>query len=354
MNLIDRMLHGPKPLLWDGGVGTALISRGLDVQREPPEAWLIHHSDEVRAVHAEFAAAGADVIQTNSFGLLRLFANAQSQKGRPLFADADAAELLQRSVALAQAGAKARKGAPAEVVASIGPAGIAPDDRAGMQRLLARLEEIAAAFFAAGVAGLHLETFYEPSELRQAILGVRRGAPELPLVVSVTVNIGQGGLETPLGVPLSRMLSELEENLPDGIGVNCSLPARRMKRAVAALAAWRLWMHRRKKLAVASLPILAKPQVDQPAPDCKRPPTQETPASFARDLLALRDEDLCDPASLPASFGEKDEGWIASLPLFKKVGGADAIGGCCGCQAVHIAAARAALDGNLAEKRENK
>src|SRR5262245_6915675 len=116
--LIDRLRRGgARPLLWDGGMGTALISRGLELDREPPEAWLLTRPDEVRAVHAEFAAAGADVLQTNSFGLLRHMILAKHSW--------DFRELASKSVALAEAGARSRTGGePAAVVASIGPVGL--------------------------------------------------------------------------------------------------------------------------------------------------------------------------------------------------------------------------------------
>ncbi|HEY7956401.1 MAG TPA: homocysteine S-methyltransferase family protein, partial [Polyangia bacterium] len=57
-----------RPLLLDGAMGTELIARGLRVREECPEAWNLERPDEVRAIHAAYVAAGAEVIQTNSFG----------------------------------------------------------------------------------------------------------------------------------------------------------------------------------------------------------------------------------------------------------------------------------------------
>src|SRR3954469_3282082 len=56
------------PLLLDGAMGTELIARGLRVREECPEAWNVERPDEVRAVHAAYIAAGAEAIQTNTFG----------------------------------------------------------------------------------------------------------------------------------------------------------------------------------------------------------------------------------------------------------------------------------------------
>lgn len=312
MILIDRMTRSSRPLLWDGGVGTALIARGLDLGRESPEDWLTSHPDAVRAVHAEFAAAGADVLQTNSFGLLRQFMGAET--GSASQAAVDWQALAHTSVALAAAGAKERPGEPALVVASLGPVGVRRDDAAELSRLAAAAEQLGAWFSAAGVSALHLETSCDPTELAAVMAGVRIAAPELPLLVSVTVTAGQSGFETPLGVPLARMLRELVAAPPEAVGVNCSLHGRRMRPVVAALQRFANEESRTR------LPILAQPQVAQPAPDCKRraaPGTSspsETPEQFASGLLALFDE------------------------------GADAVGGCCGATALHIRAARAAID----------
>ena len=64
--------------------------------------------------------------------------------------------------------------------------------------------ELALEFEQAGVDALHLETCCDASELRAVLTGVREATPQLPLLVSVTVSVGQSGLETPLGVPLPQ------------------------------------------------------------------------------------------------------------------------------------------------------
>ena len=304
-------------LLWDGGVGTALLRRGLDLESEPPEAWLLRRPAEVAAVHAEFAAAGVDVLQTNSFGLVRLYSQPSAWPGalgpRPALA-----ELVQKSVQLARQGgahgAAESAGEPAppgsEVIACLGPEVIAclgPTGRSDLpQGLLASTyEAAAAAFAAAGVSVLHLETCLEPQELALALAAVASAAPELALIVSLTLSMGQSGPETPLGTPLGRMLRELDRSPQPlaAVGVNCSQPARRLHAAVAALYEW----------SAGRIPILVQPQVGEPSPDCRFPAKPESPERFARDLLRLRDE------------------------------GAAALGGCCGATPEHLRALRQAL-----------
>jgi methionine synthase I (cobalamin-dependent) len=301
-----RAHHASRPLLWDGGVGTGLIARGLQLQTEPPEAWLLSQPEQVVAVHAEFAAAGADVLQTNTFGLVRLLLEPAGGLSLPA-----AAELVQKSVRLAQQGA-ARVARPAgtarpEVIGCLGPTGRGAAD-AG--RLAAAYAAVASAFVAAGVHCLHLETCLDPGELQLALRAIHSAAPELELLVSLTLSMGQSGPETPLGTPLVRMLRELDHHPTPLllVGINCSQPARRLHAAVAALYEW----------SGGKVPILVQPQVGEPAPDCRHPSRPETPERFARDLLRLRDE------------------------------GAAALGGCCGARGEHLAAIRQALDGQVA------
>lgn len=291
---------GP-PLLWDGGLGTGLIARGLDLAAAPPEAWLLDAPEQVRSVHAEFVAAGAEVLQTNTFGLVRL--RHGGQPALPLEPSALIETILDRALALARDAADEANGPEApHVIVSLGPAGkpgLDPGALAATYGAIAQRSE------ARGASGLHLETCLEPIELRAALRGIAEAAPELPLLVSLTLSVGQFGLETPLGIPLPRMLGEIDRSpiTPVAVGANCSQPARRMRPTLAALREW----------AGPTLPLLAQPQIDQPAPDCKRPPAPETPERFARDLIQLLDD------------------------------GATALGGCCGARGPHLHAVREAI-----------
>lgn len=287
---LATLLPGPsRPLLWDGGIGTALIESGLDPAREPPEAWLLGRPAAVRAVHDEFAAAGSDVLQTNTFGLLRLLL-----AGYPTPPE----DLIDAAVELARQAAAAA-GETRHVVASLGPGAQPGRDPREIEEACARL---AARFAERGTSAVHLETFYDPAELAAAIRGVRAGTT-LPLIASLTLSVGNSGLETPMGTPLAYMLRVLDREPPDALGVNCSQNPRRMRPAVAALY----------DFARGRLPILAQPQVDQEGPVCKGRTPRETDEQFAQGLAAL-------------------------LQV-----GADAVGGCCGCRGHHLLAARRAL-----------
>ena len=318
LSLQERLRQAKRPLLWDGGLGTGLIARGLDLSQEPPEAWLLSHPDEVTQLHGSFAEAGVDVLQTCSFGLVR-----QLLGGWPVSTCGPMPplkQLVSAAVQLAQKGAAhARHHQPERplptLVASLGPTVMSGLDPS---RLADAYGEVAWLFAQAGVRALHLETCLDPSELRAALSGIRAAAPDLELLVSLTLTHGQMGLETPLGIPLARMLRELTPEPPAWIGLNCSLPARKMTAAVAALAQWC------DTELQSPIPVLVQPQVDQPAPDCKRPSPPESDTRFASDTLRLLDA------------------------------GAAALGGCCGATALHLQALRSALSSAVAPRQQTE
>lgn len=296
-------------LLWDGAMGTGLVERGLVLAQEAPESWLWRRPDEIRALSAGFVAAGAEVVQTCSFGLVRL--GLLADEGRALGVP-QVRQAAQRSVQCAQqAFAGRRRG---HVVGSLGPTG---QREPGAGRVRGLTEELSGVLAQAGVDAIHLETQLVPAELAAMLAGVAAGAPGVPIVVSLTLSLSAtGGLETPLGVPVLRMLHEVTRALSAGmsiaaIGANCGLPARKLRRVVRELRAFADEQR-------SDLWVLAQPEIDQPAPDCKRPAAPEEPARFAADMMTLLDE------------------------------GADAIGGCCGCDAGHLAA----LNDRLATRQQ--
>jgi methionine synthase I (cobalamin-dependent) len=277
-------------------MGTELIARGLVVRVECPERWNLERPDQVREVHAAYAAAGSEAVQTNTFGLTRPRLERFGLGGQV------------REVGLA-AVRLAREGAPGRlVIGSLGPSGqTLPLNGAAPDWLEAAYAEAAAALAEGGVDALHLETQFHPMELAAALRGVRAGAPDLYLIASITLMPGITGLETPHGVPIAKMASVLGDYLPDAVGVNCSIDAERMRPAVEAL-----YRH-------FSLPVVAKPQAKM-SDKCATGRSQEPPERFAHYAWAL----------------------------FQA--GAAALGGCCGVGPAGIAALKQQMDVVLSER----
>jgi 5-methyltetrahydrofolate--homocysteine methyltransferase len=280
--LIARRRPGAAPRLWDGAIGTELIARGLRLEREPPEAWNLRRPDEVRALHGRYLAAGAEVIQTNTFGGSR-------PRLEKAGLDGELRAIQREAVSLARA-AGART-----LVGSLGPTGIDPFASDAAARIGAAYEEQLGELAAAGVDGIHLETMYHPVEALAGLAAARRVAPSLPVIVSATFALGDLGFQTPLGVPLRAMVEPLRDAEPDALGLNCSLEARKMLGALRALR------------ELTELPLLVQPQAGEPSVGCKGERRGDDPARFSRDVLALVDE------------------------------GADAVGGCCGAGPDHVA-----------------
>jgi 5-methyltetrahydrofolate--homocysteine methyltransferase len=281
---LDRQMV--RPLLLDGAMGTELIARGLRIRQECPEAWNLEKPEEVRAIHAAYAAAGAQVVQTNTFGATRprleRFGMAAKQR-----------DVIRAAVDLALTA-----GVP--IWGSLGPTGLTlPLSGGDLAPIEAAYAEAATLLAEAGVEAIHLETQFHAGELEAAIRGARRSGK--PVIASMTLMPGASGLETPHGVPLKKMIRAVELGAPDAVGVNCSVEAERMRQAVERL---------HEEL---SLPIVAKPQAKL-SDKCATGRSSESPETFAHHAAAL------------------------------VTAGASAVGGCCGVGPAGIAALKAQLE----------
>jgi 5-methyltetrahydrofolate--homocysteine methyltransferase len=281
---LDRL---PARALLDGAVGTQLIARGLRPGKDCPEAWNVDRADEVRRVHQQYFDAGADLVQTNTFGgtRFRLALYGRQTEVRRLNV---AAGLLVREL----------RPPGALVAGSMGPTGAIPppEGKADLIELEDAFAEQAMALAEAGVDVIHVETMYHPKEARAALRGIREGAPGMPVVASMTLRRTTRGYATPLGFPPEVMLATFLEEEAEGVGINCTLTP------VDMLDAVRLMRARTDR------PIFAKPTVT---------PTGQAPL-------------------LPAD--------LATGALALVAAGATAVGGCCGAGPADIRAVRKALD----------
>jgi methionine synthase I (cobalamin-dependent) len=277
----------PDQLLLDGGMGTSLIARGLDVGREPTEGWNVTRLDEVEQVHRAFVEAGAGAIQTNTFGANRVRLHAFGLAGN----------VTEYNVAGVRAAHAAATGTTL-IIGDLGPTGAIPppEGDASLVELEYTFAEQASALAAAGVDFLHIETLYHPKEARAAVRGCRAGAPDLAVVVSMTCTRVGDTYRTTMGFSAETMLAAIVEEGADGIGANCSLVPADMLDLVRLL------------VDKSGLPVFAKPTV---APNGAGP---LYPGEFATGVAAL-----------------------FSL-------GARAVGGCCGTGAADIAAAATVLE----------
>ena len=203
-------------LVADGAMGTMLYARGVFINRCFDELNLVQ-PDLVREVHQEYVKAGAEILETNTFG-----ANRQRLA---------AFGLAEKLAAINQAGvrlAREAAGASAFVAGAIGPLGVQIEPLGPMSFAEARsiFREQAAALVEAGIDLVVLETFLDISEIREAALAVREVAgDEIVIVAQVTID-DEGML--PEGGDADTFTTTLDALPVDVIGLNCSVGPKAM------------------------------------------------------------------------------------------------------------------------------
>lgn len=193
----------------DGAMGTMLYSRGVFVNVSYDELNLSQPA-LVREVHEAYVQAGAEILETNTFG-----ANPVKLSSHGLD---EQTELINRSaVALARQAAGQR----ALVVGAIGPLGIRlePWGPTARGEAIAFFSRQASGLLEGEVDGFILETFSDLNELEAALCALR-SLSDLPIIAQMTV--GQDG-NTSYGTSVETIASKLDELGADIVGLNCSV-----------------------------------------------------------------------------------------------------------------------------------
>jgi homocysteine S-methyltransferase len=196
------------PLLWDGAMGSLLYERGVFLTRCFDELNL-SQPEIIAQIHRDYVAAGADVIETNTFGANRLVL------GRHGYAE-KARDIIWAGVELAR---QATTGRDVFVAGAVGPSGLPFAEAAAHERdmAIAALGEAIAELAAAGVDLICLETFSSLDELLAAVAQARLRAPALPVVAHAVY--GEDG--TLHGVDPAEVGRRLGEAGASVVGANC-------------------------------------------------------------------------------------------------------------------------------------
>ncbi|MGE0451575.1 MAG: bifunctional homocysteine S-methyltransferase/methylenetetrahydrofolate reductase [Vicinamibacterales bacterium] len=279
-------------LVCDGAMGTMLYSRGVFINKSF-DAMNLTQAPLVEAVHQEYVLAGADIIETNTFGANRI----------KLASFGLADKLREINIAGAQIARRAA-GDRAYVAGAIGPLGIRiePWGKTGVDEAREYFREQAAALLEGGVDLFILETFRDLNEIGAAIDAVR-SVSDLPVIAQMTTEEDGNTLD---GTPPERFAPELEARGATIIGVNCAVGPGPMLETIERMQ------------AVTRLHLSAQPNAGKP-----------------RDVEG-RNIYLCSPE------------YMASYARRFILHNVRVVGGCCGTTPEHVRQIKAAVRGAAA------
>jgi methionine synthase / methylenetetrahydrofolate reductase(NADPH) len=209
--LIDRLLDPARVIVFDGAMGTMLYARGVFINQCYDELNL-RAPELVLAVHEEYVRAGAEVLETNSFGANRV---KLAQYGL----ESQVKEINRVAASLAREAAAEH---PILVAGAAGPLGLRIEPYGPTSRAETRecFREQLQGLADGGADLFILETFTDLDEIGQAIAAAREVDPTKPVIAQMT--IGVDGV-TPFGVTPADLAAHLDRLGADIIGLNCSV-----------------------------------------------------------------------------------------------------------------------------------
>ncbi|MDP9178174.1 MAG: bifunctional homocysteine S-methyltransferase/methylenetetrahydrofolate reductase [Gemmatimonadota bacterium] len=281
--LVARLLDPQQVVVFDGATGTMLYAKGVFINQCYDELNL-RAPDLVREVHRAYVRAGAEIIETNTFGASRT-------KLTPYGLESQVHEINRAAASIARAEA----GENVLVAGAVGPLGIRLEPYGPTS-----LEE-ARKVFVEQITGLKeggadiflLETFADIQEIEQALLAAREVDPSIPVIAQMTIT---ADCRTPYGVSVEDIARTLDALGADIIGLNCSVGPQLILEAIE------------KMVKVTRKKLSAQPNAGMPREVSGRSMYMASPeymATYAHHLVQA---------------------------------GAKIVGGCCGTTPEHIAA----------------
>ncbi len=274
-------------LVCDGAMGTMLYGKGVFINKSF-DALNLTQPGLVASVHAEYVRAGADIIETNTFGANRIKLGSFGLADRLREVNIEGARIARRAAA-----------DQAYVAGAIGPLGlrIEPWGKTGVDEAREYFREQARALLDGGVDLFILETFRDLNEIGAAIDAVR-SVSDLPIIAQMTTEEDGDTLD---GTPPERFAPELERRGATIIGVNCAVGPAPMLDTIERME------------AVTRIRLSAQPNAGKP-----------------RDVEG-RNIYLCSPE------------YMASYARRFVLHNVRVVGGCCGTTPEHIRQMKAAV-----------
>jgi 5-methyltetrahydrofolate--homocysteine methyltransferase len=287
-----RRLAEGKALVSDGAMGTMLMQAGLK-PGECPEMMNLDHPEVITEVAKRYREAGADIVQTNTFG--------GSSLKLATYGLQDKTESINRNaIRLARQGA----GDEVYVAASCGPTGglLQPYGDLQPEQIADAFERQIKALVAEGVDIIFIETMTDLNEARIALQQAKRLSPETPVAVTMTFDATPSGFRTIMGTAIEEAVHVLVDEGANILGSNCGIGSETMVEVA------------REFRKHTDCPLLIQPNAGLPelvGDTVQYPESPEYMAGQCRNLLEV---------------------------------GVSIVGGCCGTTPEHIAAIRQTVD----------
>jgi len=283
---LERLVDPERIVLFDGAMGTMLYQRGVFINQCYDEL-NIRSPDLVRDIHRAYVKAGAEILETNSFGANRLKLTQYGLEGQVTAINRAAASIAREAADAASH--------PVLVAGAVGPLGVRLEPYGPTSEAEARavFREQMAALKEGGADLFILETFGDLHEIKEAIRAAREVDPTMPIVAQMTIGADH---RTSYGATAEDVARALDAWGADVIGLNCSVGPQIILECIERMAT----VTRRK--------LSAQPNAGMPRDVGGRSMYMASPeymATYARHLIHA---------------------------------GAKALGGCCGTTPEHIKA----------------
>jgi 5-methyltetrahydrofolate--homocysteine methyltransferase len=291
--MIERIKNG-EILISDGAIGTILMQGYINIG-EPPEIINLRDPTVLENISKSYLEAGAELIQTNTFGASRMRLTKYSLEGKLKEINRAAIRAVKNVVAK-----------DTIVVASVGPTGrlLKPYGDVDVQEIKDNYKEQMEIIYEEGVDAVCIETMTDINEMRLAIEAAKSLSDEIPIIATMTFDETPRGFYTVMGYGVREAIKVIEESGANVVGSNCGNGIDKMVKIAIEL----------RKYAV--LPIIIQSNAGLPI---------------------LKDGNIYYPES-PEYMASK------SIELVRA--GVSIVGGCCGTTPAHIKAIRQAVKPN--------
>ncbi len=300
MDSIISWVGRGKVLLADGAIGSLLLARGL-ARGAPPESLNLSHPEILEEIARLYLDAGAEIIQTNTFGASPLKLVNYGLDDHAAVINENAVLAVRRAV-----------GERAYVSASCGPSGkiLLPYGDTEEEKMFASFQTQMKSLINAGADIICVETMSDIIEAQLAIRAARSVSSSIPVMATMTFEATARGFFTIMGVSIEKACRELEKAGADLVGSNCGNGSLQM----VAIA--------KEFKKFTRLPLLIQANAGVPelcAGQVHYPETPEYMAELSRKLIRA---------------------------------GVAVIGGCCGTTPDHIRAMRKVMDEEMQKRHD--